>query len=175
MSDQEKISEAAGVAVEMERKGIAFYQAAAQKMSDPFARRMFLSIAEDEKRHERMFREMAAKAGVRPADVEEMNSGSPLQRIRTIFRELGRQVSEDLRPDDDQIQALDVAIGMEEASYKFYSETAETCADPKEKELLLLIANEENEHYRIFDDTRLYLTNQAEWNIKEEKPLIDGG
>ncbi len=45
MSDQAKVSEALGVAVEMEKKGVAFYQAAAQKMDDPFAKKMFLSIA----------------------------------------------------------------------------------------------------------------------------------
>ena len=115
MSDQVKVSEALGVAVEMEKKGVAFYQAAAQKMAHPFAKRMFLSIAEDEKRHERIFREMAAKAGTPPADMEEMNEEGPIRRIQAIFREL-RRVTEDLRPDDDQIKALDVALGMEEQS-----------------------------------------------------------
>jgi len=175
MSDQARVSEAIGAAVEMERKGIAFYQAAAQKMSDPFAKKMFLSIAEDEKRHERIFRDMAAKAGARPADLQEMNREGPIRRVQAIFRELGRKVTEDVRPDDDRIKALDMALRMEEESYAFYSETAKTCPDEKEKEMFLLIANEENEHYRLFDDTKLYLTNPAEWNIKEEKPLIDGG
>ena len=175
MADEAKVSEAVGMAVEMEKKGAAFYTDVAAKMSSPFAKSRFLSIAQDEKRHERIFREMAAKAGVTPADLDQMDQEGPIARIQGIFRELGRQVSEELNADDDQVKALDIAIDMEKDAYKFYSETAEACADPQEKKMLLKIANEENDHYRIFDDTRLYLTNQEEWNIKEEKPVIDGG
>ena len=82
MSDQDRVSEAVGTAVEMERKGIEFYQSAAQKMTDPFAKAMFLSIAEDEKRHERIFREMGAQAGARPADAETLNREGPIRRVQ---------------------------------------------------------------------------------------------
>ena len=86
-----------------------------------------------------------------------------------------RQVKEDLNAEDDQVKAIDIALGMEESAYKFYKDTADACENADAKEMLLKIANEENEHYRILDDTRLYLTNQAEWFIKEEKPVIGGG
>jgi len=35
--------------------------------------------------------------------------------------------------------------------------------------------DEQNEHFRLLEDTLLYLTDPVEWNFKEEKPLIDGG
>lgn len=60
-------------------------------------------------------------------------------------------------------EALAIAVQMEQEGQAF-------CAGAAEK-----IALEENEHSRILDDTLLYLTDPAQWQIKEEKPLIDGG
>ena len=71
--------------------------------------------------------------------------------------------------------ANDFALEVEKKSYDHYSAGAETTDDERVKKILLRIADEENEHYAILADTRLYLTNPTEWNLKEERPLIDGG
>ncbi len=175
MADAPKRSEAIGMAINLEEEGIKFYREAAGRMTDPFAKQMFLSISEDEKRHKRIFEAMAKEAGVVPADVSQMDQEGPIQRIRQILCEIGRKASQDLDPEDNQVKALDVALAMEEKAWQFYNAAAEASADSEEKEILRKIATEENEHYRILEDTRLYLTDQAKWNIKEEKPLIDGG
>ena len=175
MGEAGKRSEALGIAIKMEKEGQSFYLKAMNLTDDPFVKSMFHSLAEDEMRHAEIFRSMADEVGVKPAALEAIDKEGPTKRISAVFREAARKVREDLKPDDDQIKILDIALGMEQKAYDFYHETAQLCDDPKEKEILGKIANEENEHYRILDDTKLYLTNQAEWNIKEEKPLIDGG
>ena len=175
MSEPSKNSEALGIAVNMEEEGIAFYKKTAERMTDPFAKKMFLSIAEDERRHKRIFEQMAQAEGVTPADVGQAETDGPIARIQAIFKELGRKVKEDLDPEDSQIDALNIAIDMEKKAYDFYNSAAQDCPDAGEQEILRKIAKEENEHWRIFDDTKLYLTDQAEWNIKEEQPVIDGG
>ena len=63
---------------------------------------------------------------------------------------------------------------MEEKAYFYYTGAAKTMADAQEKKILLKIAEEENEHFRILNDTRLYLTYPEMWNIIQEKPVIDG-
>ena len=175
MTEDLKRSEALGAAINMEKEGMAFYRQAAEKMADPLAKKMFLSLVEDERRHAEIFQQMADQAGVRPTAVEELDKESPLQRVRTIFHDAAKQVREDLSPDDDQVKVIDIAKDMEQKAYDFYTATAKECDDPTEKDILGKIAAQENEHWRILDDTKLYLTNQAEWNIKEEKPVIDGG
>jgi len=175
MSDPSKRSESLGIAIRMEKKGMAFYRDAGEKALTPLARTMFLSLVEDEKLHVKVFQEMADAAGVTPATVEEMDKDGAVKRIGGMFREAAKQVKENSGSDDDQIEAIDIAKGMEEKAYKFYSEMAGETDDPAEKDILKKIAEQENEHFRILDDTRLLLTNPAEWHIKEEKPLIDGG
>jgi len=45
------LSKAIKTAIKLEEDGIDFYQKASEKTSHPFGKKMFLSFAEDEKRH----------------------------------------------------------------------------------------------------------------------------
>lgn len=176
MAEQDKRSEALGVAIQMEKEGIGFYTRASEQHSHPFGKKMFASLAKDEERHVAIFQEMAAAAGVRPSRADELDQEGPLKRMNAIFREVGKQVAEAMSPSDDDIKVIGIAKEMEQKAYAFYTETADQATDDEEaKAILRKIALEENEHYRILEDTRLYLTDPAEWNLKEEKPLIDGG
>ena len=195
MAQSPKTSEALGIAVQMEQEGRKYYLETAAKMTNSFAGRMFLSLAEDERRHEQIFRQMALEEGIRPGELDEIDPEGPIKRIRVIFREVARDAAV---PVADDIEALKVAMKMEEEAFRFYSQTAgelllsaphcvasaEQCrsglrrvatGSPTEREILEKIALEENEHFRILDDTLLYLTDPVKWNLKEEKPLIDGG
>lgn len=175
VAEQDKRSEALGIAVRMERQGMELYRKASERTVHPFAKKMFLSLVEDEKRHEEIFQRMAEAAGVRPSAVDEMDKEGPLERISAIFRETALQLNEELRPDDDDIKVMDIAKDLERKAYDFYTAAAKQMSDALEKTAFERIAAEENEHWRILDDTKLYLTNPAEWHIKEERPLIDGG
>ena len=172
MAQSPKTSEALGIAVQMEQEGRKYYLETAAKMTNSFAGRMFLSLAEDERRHEQIFRQMAREEGVRPGELDEIDPEGPIKRIRVIFREVARDAAVLVA---DDIEALKVAMKMEEEAFRFYSQTAGETGSPTEKEILEKIALEENEHFRILDDTLLYLTDPVKWNLKEEKPLIDGG
>ena len=50
-------------AVEIERKGFAFYQQAAQNAAQPEDKDFFTFMANEEKRHEKIFEEMLKRAG----------------------------------------------------------------------------------------------------------------
>lgn len=168
-------SEALGAAIRLELEGIDFYAKCAERSRSELARRMFRSLGGDEKRHAEIFRAMAEEEGVTPAGVDEMRRESPFQRMAAIFREAGKDLKKGLDPNDDDIKAIEIAKQMETKSFNFYAETARATGDADEKRILLRIAAEENEHYRILDDTKLYLTYPEMWFIKDEKPLIDGG
>lgn len=175
MTETDKRSDALGIAIQMERKGMAFYTEAADNAVHPLGRRMFASLAEDEVRHVRIFQEMAEREGIRPAAMDEIDKQDPIQHINTLFRETARQIKEEIKPGDDDIKVIDIAKAMEQKAFEFYSTMARDATDPGEKKILEYIAEEENNHWRILDDTKLYLTNPDEWHIKEEKPTVDGG
>jgi rubrerythrin len=173
MAGKAKRSDALGIAIRMEEEGIRFYSKAAGQAGHTLARKMFESLVKDEERHRAIFQEMAAQEGVRPGRADELDASSPAKRIQSIFKDAAK-VKKSLRSADEVIRAIDLALGMEEKSYFFYAGAAKTMADPQEKQILLKIAEEENEHFRILNDTRLYLTYPEMWNIIQEKPVIDG-
>ena len=173
MSD-DRIARVFRAGLAMEEEGIRTYEAAATRSPHPFARKMFQSLAKDERRHAEWFRHMAEERGVDPAEVGRVDPDGFGKTVRAVFGELRAQI-DGMPADADDIRAIDVALGLEEQSYKMYHDAAETASGPDAKALLDLIAREENNHYAILDDAKLYLTDPEKWNIKEENPLIDGG
>ena len=170
MAKSAKRSDALGVAIHMEQEGIKFYAKAGEQAANPRGKRMFLSLVKDEERHLAIFQDMAAHEGVRPSRADELEDSSPAKRIKSIFKGAAAKVKKSLRSTDEMIKAIDLALGMEEKAYFSYAEAAKTMGDPQEKQILLKIADEENEHFRILDDTRLYLTYPQMWQIIQEKP-----
>jgi rubrerythrin len=175
MAGKAKRSDALGIAIRMEEEGIRFYSKAADQSKNALAKKMFASLSKDEERHRAIFQEMAAEEGVRPSRADELDESSPAKRIKSIFKGAAAKVKKTPRGTDEIIQALDIALGMEQKAYFFYAAAAKTMADAQEKEILLKIAEEENEHFRILNDTRLYLSYPEMWQIIQEKPVIDGG
>ena len=175
MSDERKTSEALGIAVEMERKGMAFYNEAVTRTSNPFAQEMFRSLANDEKKHERVFLQMAEETGVRPSELDEMDPAGPIRRIQAIFKNAAAGIRGQATDQGNDIKVIQIAKGMEQEAFHFYASAAGNAEDALEKEAFEKIARQENEHWRILDDTQLYLTDPAKWHLKEENPLIDGG
>jgi rubrerythrin len=175
MGKQSKRSEALGVAVKMEQEGSRFYRQAAKTAKDPLAKKMFLSLAKDEDRHERIFKEMAEKAGVVPIEAKDMKGIALLNRMEELFRGAARKAKGAAKAGESQVKAIDIALGMEEQSYVYYTNAAKQLRDPKEKEILRKIAEEENDHFRLLNDTRLYLVYPQMWYFTQEMPLLDGG
>ena len=111
---------------------------------------------------------------MRPSRADELDESSPAKRIQSIFKGAAAKARKSFRSTDEVVQAIDFALGMEEKAYFFYAGAAKAMADAQEKQILLKIAEEENEHFRILNDTRLYLTYPEMWHIIQEKPVIDG-
>ncbi len=175
MAKAKQKSEALGVAIHMECEGIEFYSKCAKQVRHPLAKKMFRSLVGDEKRHKKIFMAMAREEGVVPAAVKELKRNGALRRMALVFRAAGKHLKKSLKPDAADVKAIEIALKMETKSFIFYNETAKVVKDAKEKSILLRIAAEENEHFRILNDTKMYLTYPEMWFIIEEKPLIDGG
>lgn len=175
MATSAKRSDALGVAIHMEQEGIKFYTEAGERSANLRGKRMFFSLVKDEERHLAIFREMAAREGVRPSRADELEKSSPVSRIGPLFKGAAGKARQAMKSSDGDIKAIDIALGMEEKAYSCYTAAAKAMADGQEKKILLKIAEEENEHFRILNDTRLYLTYPQMWNIIQEKPVIDGG
>lgn len=157
------------LAIKMETEGIDFYLKAAEKTSHPVGKKMFLSIVEDEKRHlqalNQIFREL---------DIS-FETASPMERVKTIFEESRELMIERVPATANDLDALKIAMEKEKESVEFYQKMIHQTKEPKAKALFERLIPEEEEHFRIFNNTYSFLTDSGNWYMWEEYDIVDGG
>jgi rubrerythrin len=156
-------------AIQLERDGQAFYGDAAAKTRNPLGKKMFESLAADERRHEAVLRAVAAEQGV------SLEGAMPKERIVTLFAELGAAIRAQLGAEPDDNAVLEEALGMERASVELYAGQAGKAGGSEEKALYERLAAEERQHVEILQSTLAYLNDTGHWFLWDEQAILDGG
>jgi len=157
----------------MEKNGIDFYHKAEEKTSYPLAKKMFLSFAEDEKRHLTVLKEILTD--LKFSDFDRFFGEQPRQKIENIFKEARNEIKERITANPDELEALKIGIDMELESVQFYQTALEKSEDNHQKAFLRKLVEEEKEHLQLLQNTHSYLKNSGDWFLWEEKALLDGG
>jgi rubrerythrin len=158
----EDINEAVQLARKMEIDGEKFYLEAAENSGVPQAQRMFESFARDERRHLRIVEDVSKGLGV---DVESMPT--PKENIRTVFTEARAEIDADFEVKAGELEALATAMEMETKSYRLYVDAAEKAESEKQKALFERLAEEENQHYVMLENTQEYLESNEKWWLQK--------
>jgi len=161
------------MAIQMEKDGIAFYTKASRKTQNAFGQRMFQSLVEDEKVHLKLLDEILA--GQKPVKPKRPAGPGFRTRASSIFREVTGNVKKKLDSNPSDVEAVKIAMDMEDRGFKHYDLHAKTAADPARKALFARLAREESDHWTILEDTHLYLTDPTTWHYRQNPPLLDGG
>ena len=168
------VSEAIKTAIKLEEDGMDFYEKSAGKTSHPFGKKMFLSFAEDEKRHLAVLKDIMADPKF--SDFNPFfESDRPRQKIRTVFGEVKDEIKERLAANPDELEALKIGMDMESKSVEFYRGALEKTQDPHQKTFFTRLIEEEEEHYHLLQNTHSYLNASGDWFLWEERGLLDGG
>jgi len=169
----DNISKIIRTAIKMEKNGIDFYHKAEEKTSYPLAKKMFLSFAEDEKRHLTVLKEILTD--LKFSDFKQFFAEKPRQKIENIFRKAGNEIKERITANPDELEALKIGMDMELESVQFYQTALEESEDNLQKAFLKRLVQEEKEHLQLLQNTHSYLKNSGDWFLWEEKALLDGG
>ncbi len=161
--------DAIDISLKMETDAVKFYTEAAERTSHVVGKRMFLSIAEDEKRHIDMLNALIKGMGITHGDI------NPMDKIRTVFEELKDRMVERVQATTTEAEALETAMKMEKEGLEFYRKTAAEAPDPRSRELFEKLIKEEEKHYEIFSNTLDFLTDTGNWFMWEEHSMVDGG
>jgi rubrerythrin len=165
----ETLQELVQLARKMETDGIKFYTQAAQISGNRQGKRLFECLVADERRHLQVVEQIARGAGV---DVSKMPM--PRESIKTVFSEAAVTVGEETEVSADAKKAIEIAMGMETESYKLYKRSAEAVGDKTQKAIFERLAQEENQHYEILENTLQYLTDNKKWFLWNEAALLTG-
>jgi rubrerythrin len=156
-------------AIQLEQDGQRYYTDAAEGTTNPLGKRMFESLAADERRHEQIIRQMAGRMEV------ELPEELPKRRLVTLFSTLGADLKKDLAAHADDSQVIAKAIEMEKASEALYREQASETDSEADKSVWERLALEESQHTDILRNTQTYLDDTGHWFLWDEGSLLDGG
>lgn len=169
----DNISKVIRTAIEMEKNGMDFYHKAEEKTSYPLAKKMFLSFAEDEKRHLTVLKKILVD--LKFSDFDQFFGEKPRQKIKNIFKEAKNEIKERIVANPDELEALKIGMDMELGSIEFYQEALDKSEDNHQKAFLERMVEEEKEHLQLLQNTHSYLKDSGDWFLWEEKGLLDGG
>jgi rubrerythrin len=142
-------------AMKMEIDGKHYYEEQAAKTKQKELKEILKTLAEEEQRHFNFFKKMRDGETANAAD--EIKTSTPtLARVKNIFIELGADKSKKSFGKDEQAVWTE-ALRIEEKAESFYRDKAKEEKDETLRRLLLLIAEEEQNHVHMISSVMTYL------------------
>lgn len=156
------------MAAKMEQESVAFYRQCAEKTSNIVGKKMFLSIAADEQYHFECALRMREDKPVMPS------ATTSFEDMKKIFDGHKQEMLQKVPSTADELDALKLAMKMEEEAVAFYKKASALAANATEKHFFDCMIRDEEEHFRIFQNTCTFLEDSGNWFMWEEKGIIEG-
>lgn len=174
MNDEaEKALEILQSAIQMEIDGRVFYLEAAQNSKSSLPRNLFEVLAKEEIAHEKAIKVIydALKEGNEwpNEEITPAHGGN----AENVFSAALKDPQQEKAAAND-VEAVRIALEMEERSYKFYKDHSEQASDAVEIKFYQALAHEEQEHIASLRDTEEYLTDTEGWYMKKQHITLDG-
>lgn len=139
-------SELLRVAVQLEKNGLAFYSAMARRSKDGVSQQVFLYLAEQEKKHRKVFEDMTRNAGNWPSDPMTEDYQAYLKALMRDFVFTSEKTARArAMQTEDRRQALAVGVQAEKDSILFYQEMR-GLVRRTDRKTVGTIVNEERSH-----------------------------
>lgn len=162
-------------AVAMKEKKKALYENAMKSCPDQVGIetfRMLMSSEDDHlKRIQAVYEDLKkGKVALDACSFHSMESGSKKAYLRKVAQEHGKVPKACL----DDVAAIETGLGLENASITFFEGERQRAADPKEKELLDRLVEEEREHFILLNDLKMYYVDPSSWFLEKSGARLDG-
>jgi rubrerythrin len=173
-NEQNKTIEGLRTAIQMEIDGKKFYLESARTAVNPLGARLFETLAGEEDNHRRKFEEIFQAIQNKKAWPSTGFIPDGGKKLRTIFAQATEKKGSNTGT-STELDAIQMAMGMENKTYDFYTYRAGKADFAAEKEFYLTVAGEEREHHLVLLDYFEYLKNPAGWFVQKEHHSLDGG
>jgi len=176
MADNPKTEkEALAASIEMEKKGHDFYVKSAARSSNPHAADIFNFLAREELRHIeaiKSFYDSELSRGKSDFDTI-VESADPVM-ARTAIASLFDGFDENASANKSDLDALGFARNFERKGVEFYRAASARSETSRVKKLFDFLADEEERHFKMVDDSMVYFENPEEWFHRREGWHVEG-
>ncbi len=155
MTQEFNLYEIKQIAVNMEKDGLAFYTAMANRAKTPRSKAIFLKLASDEKDHIRWIEDNINVEDIiqeNLVDATGMIDEYLLQIINSgVFPnpEDAPEIMEGIKKDEDGVR---IAMEAEKNSTRFYDRLARNTRESVTRESLYKLKDQETEHYQLLKE-----------------------
>lgn len=173
-TEQDKTIEALQIAIQMEINGREYYLKASQESSNKLGKELLQSLAAEEEIHRQKFNEMYYAIQHKKAwPTTDFQPGRG-KRLRTAFAQAIEEMGPNVKTLASELDAVQIAMHMENKTYDFYKNRTESATYDAEKEFYQALAAEEKAHHHVLLDYYEYLKDPAGWFVKKEHPSLEG-
>jgi rubrerythrin len=173
----EKLEDIVKFAIQLEQDGLKMYREFAEKSNDPFGKKTFEGLAEDELDHIELLQKVYSNTGIK--EIEEIvaqNKETPVrQRFKTIFQLAGEEARQRTQADPSDTEAMKIAIDFEKRGYSLYKEAGEKAEGEAEKTAFRHLTLMEKHHLELLQETYDYLNDTENYFQSNEGWMFDGG
>ena len=164
ISIPDTMEEVLKVAIQLEENGFKYYSESAQRITNSVGKRMLERLANDEKNHIQRFTMMYNALTDNNIENVELKNVHPTT-FDEVFNRLKEQLDgaiEDLQETGvDDVEIIQMAMNLENHAVFFYSEAAKKADDPKLKQFLEMLADEERAHHAALVKANQYLEDPS--------------
>lgn len=171
MTEQSRNLKALKTAIQMEVDGKRFYQKAGKTSGNELGRKLFQSLALEEDIHRRKFESIYKALQTQKIWPEIDFTPNQGKELKTLFA----AAMPDVKAAGDELEAIQIAMEMENKTHDYYNKQAQQSSLEIEKKYYTILAGEESAHHAVLLDYFEYLKDPAGWFTIKERHSLDGG
>ena len=162
-------------ALELEKKGEAFYKEAVITCQNDLGREIFRMLVKDEGLHMDRILKIYNSLKVGQTWSEEWKSIKLDHKdLGILFREMASAHGTKITATTSDLEALTMGIDLELRSIAFYKKNLTKARDSIERDFIEQMIGEENSHHAVLSDMKLYLADPTGWFFDHENTRLDG-
>ena len=174
-NSQDRSLQMLSAALELEKKGEAFYKEAVSTCQNDLGREIFRMLMKDEGLHMDRILKIYNSLKTGQTWSEEWKSIKPDHKdLEVLFREMASAHGKKITVNSTDLEALTIGIDLELRSIAFYKKSLTKAQDSIERDFIKQMIGEENSHHAVLSDMKLYLSDPAGWFFEHEHSGLDG-
>ncbi len=142
-------------AIQMEKDGEAYYRQLSHRTANTGLRTILTVLADEEVKHQQLFQQLKESKSV-------LQASQVLTRTKNIFVQM-KESGEVISDETSHIGLYEKAQDLEKQAQAFYLEKSNEAESDHVRDVLVLLAREEQAHYFILDNIIDFLSRPQTW------------
>lgn len=174
-SEMDKSMAMLATALEKEERGRDFYRDAVSKCTNQLGKDIFKTLMEEEGIHIKRVKLIYDSLHSGKAWSGEWKSlKGTNEKLHELFHQRMVKLGPKVKAESNDVEALDIGLGMEQGAIDFYEEEFKRATDALERDFISCMIGEERIHYETLSDMKFYFTNPESWFVEHEHHVLDG-